>query len=87
MCLFIAHFATLWAMGTADPASTAAEVVSAGEARGLTTSKSAGGVSISKDYSTITSSLSDWAAWNMTQYGTQLATLAKMVGKGAMQVW
>lgn len=87
MGLFIAHFATLWAMGAADAASTAADVVSAGEARGLVASKSAGGVSISMDYSTITGGLNDWAAWNMTQYGTQLATLAKLVGKGAMQVW
>lgn len=87
MGLFIAHFATLWAMGTAEPNSTAADIVSAGEARGLTTSKSAGGVSISVDYGTITSGLNDWAAWNTTQYGTQLATLAKMVGKGGMQVW
>lgn len=87
MGLFIAHFATLWAMGTAQPNSTAADVVSAGEARGLVTSKSAGGVSISVDYNTITSGLSGWAAWNATQYGTQLATLAKMVGKGGMQIW
>ena len=87
MGLFVAHFATFWAMGTAEPSSTAADIVSVGEARGLTTSKSAGGVSISVDYSTITSGVNDWAAWNMTQYGTQLATLAKMVGKGGMQVW
>lgn len=87
MGLFTAHFATLWVMGTADAASTAADIVRAGEARGLTTSKSAGGVSIAVDYSTITSGLNDWAAWNATQYGTQLATLAKMVGKGGMQVW
>lgn len=87
MGLFIAHFATLWAMGTNDAASTAADVISAGEARGLVASKSAGGVSLSMEYSTITSGLNDWAAWKMTQYGTQLATLAKLVGKGAMQVW
>lgn len=87
MGLFIAHFATLWAMGTADAASMAADVVSAGEARGLVASKSAGGVSISMDYGTLIGGLNDWAAWNMTQYGTQLATLAKMVGKGGMQVW
>ncbi len=87
MGLFIAHFATLWAMGTAQPNSTAADVVSAGEARGLVASKSVGGVSISVDYNTIISGLNAWAAWNATQYGTQLATLAKMVGKGGMQIW
>ena len=87
MGLFVAHFATLWARGTADAASTAADVVSAGEARGLVASKSAGGVSISMDYGTLIGGLNDWAAWNTTQYGTQLATLAKMVGKGGMQIW
>lgn len=87
MGLFVAHFATLWAMGAGSPGSTAAEVIQAGEARGLTTSKSGGGISISKDYSAITSGLDGWAAWNQTQYGTQLATLSKMVGKGGMQIW
>lgn len=87
MGLFISHFATLWVMSAADPAGDAAGVVQAGSARGLDVSKSAGGVSVSKDYSLITGGLEGWGAWHMTTYGTQLATLAKMVTKGGMLVW
>lgn len=87
MGLFIAHFATLWVMGSADPDSGAAGIIRAGELKGLTTSKSVDGVSVSKDYGTIMSGLDGWAAWTMTSYGVQLATLGKMVAKGGMQVW
>lgn len=87
MGLFIAHFATLWAMGTADAASTAADVVSAGEARGLVASKSVRDLSVSYDFSAVLSGLDDWAAWNMTKYGAQLVTLSRMISKGGMQVW
>ena len=27
-----------------------------------------------------------WAAWKLTTYGTQFATLARMVGKGGMYI-
>ena len=87
MGLFIAHFATLWAMGTADAASTAADVVSAGEARGLVASKSVRDLSVSYDFSAVLSGLDDCAAWNMTKYGAQLVTLSRMISKGGMQVW
>ena len=50
-------------------------------------SKSAGGVSVTRDFSLTSQGISDWAGWNQTQYGTQLATLAKLVGKGGMQIW
>ena len=87
MGLFVAHFATLWAMGTAEPSSTAADVVRTGQARGLVASKSVRDLSVSYDYSAALDGLNDWAAWNMTQYGMQLATLSRMIGKGGMQVW
>lgn len=87
MGLFVAHFVTLWVSGTADPGSDAAAIVQAGQAKGLDVSKSVGGVSMSKDYSLIASGLDGWAAWNSTFYGNQLATLAKLVGKGGMLVW
>lgn len=87
MGLFIAHFATLWAMGVAEPASSAADIAGSGENQGMMSSKSGGGVSISRDYSIVNNGLTRWAAWNQTKYGTQLATLAKLVGKGGMQIW
>lgn len=87
MGLFVAHFVTLWAMGATNGAGSAAELASAGENQGVVSSKSAGGVSISRDFSLTNQGLTDWAGWNQTQYGTQLATLAKLVGKGGIQVW
>lgn len=87
MGLFIAHFATLWLQGTADPNNGAASVLAAGQARGLLTSKSVDGVSASIDYNTITQDLDGWAAWKLTTYGIQLATFGRMVGKGNMYVW
>lgn len=86
MGFFIAHFATLFLQGTASPGSSAAQVLEAGKAQGLTTSESVGDVSVSTDYGTIAASLSGWAAWNLTIFGQQFATIGKMVGMGGMYV-
>lgn len=86
MGFFVAHFVTLYLQGTASPGSSAAQVLEAGKAQGLTTSEGVDGVSVSTDYSTIAASLSGWAAWNLTVYGQQFATIGKMVGMGGMMV-
>ena len=87
MGLFIAHFCTLYLQTAAEPGSTAAEILAAGELRGLQASKSVGGVSISYDYNTALSGLDEWGGWTTTAYGAQFATLAKLYGKGGMVVW
>jgi hypothetical protein len=87
MSLFIAHFLTLYLQSLADANSSAAQVVAAGQTRGLMSSKSVGDVSVSYDFSTIAQGLDGWAAWNLTTFGVQYATLARMVGKGGMYVW
>lgn len=87
MGLFVAHFLTLYLQSLADTNCSAAQVVAAGQARGLMTSKSAGDVSVSYDVSVIAQGLNNWAAWNTTAFGVQYATLAKIVGKGGMYVW
>lgn len=84
MGFFVAHFCTLWVQGTADAGSPAGAVLEAGKAQGLVTSESVGDVSISTDYSLVAASLSGWAAWNITSYGMQFATIGKLVGKGGM---
>ncbi|MFP3391011.1 DUF4054 domain-containing protein [Brevibacillus sp. SIMBA_040] len=84
---FIAHFCTLYLQGTADPDSGAAGVLKAGQMRGLTTSKSVGDVSVSTDYSLVAQDLEGWAAWKLTTYGQQLATIGRIVGKGGMYVY
>ena len=87
MGFFIAHFATLYLQGTASPGSSAAQVLEAGRAQGLTTSESVDGVSVSTDYGAIAGSLSGWAAFNLTVYGQQFATIGRIMGKGGMMIW
>lgn len=87
MCFFIAHFCTLYLQGVADASSDAAAILDAGKAKGLDTSVSVGGVSVSTDYSTIANDLNGWAAWKLTIYGQQLATIAKMISKGGMYIY
>jgi hypothetical protein len=86
MGLFVAHFCTLYLQSAASATSTAAQIVAAGEARGLTTSKSVGDVSKSTDYNTIAQGLNSWAMWLSTTFGQQYATFAKLVCKGGMYV-
>ncbi|HBC94291.1 MAG TPA: DUF4054 domain-containing protein, partial [Pelotomaculum sp.] len=87
MGFFIAHFATLWLEGTAAAGSSAAKVLAAAKAKGLRTSKSVDGVSVSYDYAAIAQDLDGWAAWKLTIYGQQLATMGKLFGLGGMGVW
>jgi hypothetical protein len=84
---FIAHFCTIYLQGSANPASGAAAALAAGQAVGLNTSESVGDVSASIDYNTIAQDLDGWAAWKLTIYGQQLATIGKIVGKGGMYVY
>lgn len=84
---FVAHFCTLYLQGTADPNSGAGAVLAAGQAKGLDTSQSVGDVSASTDYNAIAKDLDGWAAWTLTIYGQQLATMGKLMGKGGMYVY
>jgi hypothetical protein len=84
---FIAHFLTLYLQSATNADSPAAQVISAGQARGLQSSKSVGDVSVSYDFSTAMNDLDGWAAWKLTIFGQQLATAAKLTGKGGMYVW
>jgi hypothetical protein len=84
---FIAHFITLYLQGMADANSTAAQVIAKGQTKGLMASKSVGDVSVSYDFSSIAQDLNGWAAWKLTIYGQQLATMGKIVGKGGKYIW
>jgi len=86
MGLFVAHFASMWLQGTAAPGSSAGQVLAASQAKGLNTSESVGDVSVSMDYSNVGNDLDGWAQWKLTIYGQQLASIAKMLGKGGMVV-
>ena len=83
MRLFIAHFITLY-LSTPTKPVTRDELLSAGKTQGVATSESVGQVSVSYDVSQSANDLTGWAAWKETAFGTQFATLARMVGKGGM---
>ena len=82
---FVAHFLTLYLQSMAAN-SAAAQVIAAGQSRGLMASKSVGDVSVSYDYNSISQDLDGWAGWKLTAFGVQLATIAKRIGRGGMYV-
>jgi len=63
--------------------SSGAQVAAQGLAIGIQTSKSVGDVSVGYQ---VLNALEDWAAWNLTLYGQQLATLARVVGSGPVLI-
>ena len=85
--LFVAHMCTLYLQTATDPESPAAEVLAAAQASGVVASESADGVSYSMDTSALSQDLAGWAAFKLTAFGVQVATLARFAGKGGMLIW
>ena len=86
MRLFIAHFATLY-LTTPQAGATLEQLLNAGKVQGAITSKTVGPLSVGMDVSQATSDLNGWAAWKLTTYGTQFATLARLHAKAGMYIW
>lgn len=86
MALFIAHFLTLYVKtsGTVDEPQTN---LASGLIRGIQTSKSVDGVSVSYDVSSVLTELDGWGSYKLTEYGIQLLTMARLLGKGNMYVF
>lgn len=76
---YIAHFLTLYEQSDGVQSSAPGAIVTTGLERGLLVSKTVDGVSGS--YQSLVG-LENWAAWTKTTYGTQLATMARLVGSG-----
>jgi hypothetical protein len=95
MGYFIAHEITLWLRSSAPPiggmagltSMTATQLAVQGLAKGIMTSKAAGGVSAGYQPSTTTGSggLSSYGDLQETEYGIRLARLAQVIGGGP--VW
>ena len=85
--LFVAHFCALYLQSNAEVGTPADEVMQKCAAAGIVTSESADGVSYSMDTSMLSQDLAGWAAFKLTTYGAQFATMARLVGKGGMLVW
>lgn len=84
MALFVAHFTTLYLRSEGNPGSTPGAIARSGLEAGITVSASSGNVS--KSVQTVGDDLPGYAAWKKTEYGTQLATMAKIVGMGASYI-
>ncbi len=89
MCLFIAHYLTLYLQVTngLDENSPAYKVIQNSISQGLVSSKSAGSLSKSYDYSSINDDLAGYADFKLTTFGQQFARLAKLMGKGGSLIW
>jgi hypothetical protein len=84
MGLFVAHFLTLYARSDGNPNSTLGQIAAQGISTGIQVSKSAGDVSVG--YETV-KGIEDWGAWNLTTYGQQLVTFARIIGGGPQFLW
>lgn len=78
MCLYIAHLATLYLQTADDVNSDAASVLNKALPRGIATSKSVDGLSISYDFMDMSSDLAGYGTFKLTTFGQQLITYVKM---------
>lgn len=83
MCLFIAHYCTLYMRSESGPYVNAAQIASSGLERGLIAAKSAGGVSAGIRF---IDGYEGWGTWQETTYGTQFITLARATNMGPVWV-
>lgn len=88
MGLFIAHWLTLYLQSMASAEDPTQKIVNAGLAKGLQSSKTAGDLSVSYDFSLIASGDFDgWGTYKLTSFGQQFITLARCYSLGGMVVW
>lgn len=78
MALFIAHYATLYARTSGNPATTAGQLAASGAMLGFQTSKAAGDVSSSQQ-AVMLEAFADFGAYNLTAAGQQLITWMKSI--------
>lgn len=87
VCLHTAHYLTMWAKTFADPYDTTLSAIThKGDSNGALSSKSVGGVSVSYGSTSADGDLAGYGSLRDTIYGQQLASMARMIGKGLMVV-
>jgi hypothetical protein len=84
--LFVAHWSALYLKAYSDGSPNAAAVASNAGQVGNVASATMGDTSISYDNKSIDAGTEKWGTWNATQYGAQLATMARMLGIGGTYV-
>lgn len=85
MCLYIAHYLTLYLQTQNGDAGSQAALAGA-LPRGVASSKSVDGLSISYDFMGAAEDLAGYGTWKYTIYGQQLATITKSYGYAGMWV-
>lgn len=86
MCLYIAHMCVLYMQAVSNPDNVSASSTLKGALpKGIATSKSVDGLSISYELVGI-DSMSNYGTWALTTYGQQLITLTRIYGKPGMWV-
>ena len=84
--LYVAHYCAMY-LKTYSPSSASAAAAAGGaENTGLVKSAQMGDTSVSYDNSAIVAGTEKWGTWNATQYGSQLATMARSLGITGMYV-
>jgi hypothetical protein len=81
---FCDHYLTLYARSNGNCSSGCGQSAAAGLKQGITVAVSAGGVSQSLQP---VPGLEDWSAWNQSQSGVLLATIAKSMGAGCLWLY
>lgn len=84
--LYVAHFAAMYLKTYTFGSQNAAQAANKAAQTGVVKSAAMGDTSISYDNSAVTAGTEKWGAWNATQYGQQLVTMARQVGMGGMLV-
>ena len=84
--LFVAHWSALYLKTYSDGSPNAQVVASTADQKGNVSSATMGDTSISYDNKAVNEGTAKWGTWNATQYGAQLATMARMIGIGGMYV-
>jgi hypothetical protein len=85
VCLFVAHYCTLYMRTESGPNLTASQVASSGLTKGIAISRHAGDVGASSQL-LITAGYQEWGAWNETQYGEQFMTISRAINCGPIFV-
>lgn len=83
MCLYMAHFFTLF-LQTQSGEPGAASALSSALPTGVTASKSVKDLSVSYTFMGLETDFNGYGTWKLTKYGQQLVTMAKMYGMAGM---
>lgn len=84
--LYVAHYGSMYLKTYSPGSSDASQVANEASQLGVVKSATMGDTAVSYDNSAVTAGMEKWGAWNATQYGQQLVTMARQVGMAGMYV-